>query len=69
MVDSTVRRVGLLMNLASLLLYLVMMDIIDLEMMRWKWEVPIKSVRDAGKRYYSGEKAECELCCCVLRFW
>ena len=48
MVDPTVRRVRLLMNLASLLPDLVMMAIIDLEMMSLKLEMVIKNLWDMG---------------------
>ena len=59
MVDLTVRRVIFLMNLASLLLDLVMMEIVYLEMMSLNWEVPIKSKRDVGGRHCSVGRAEC----------
>ena len=41
------------MDLMSLLLYLVMMDTVDLEMMILNWEVAIKSVQDVGGRHCS----------------
>ena len=47
MADSTVKGVGLLTDLASLILDLVIMVIIDLEMMSFELEVAIKSTRDA----------------------
>ena len=43
MVDPTVSRVRLPMDLVSLLLDLVMMDTMDLVMMILNWEVAIKS--------------------------
>ena len=51
MVDPTVSRVRLSMNLVSLLLYLVIMDMVDLEMMISNWEVAIKITRDVGGRH------------------
>ena len=55
MVDPTFKRVGLSMDLVSLLLDLVMMEIVDLPMMSLNWEVPIKSTQDVGGRNCSVE--------------
>ena len=45
MADPIIRRVRLSTDLASLLLDLVMMEIVDLKMMSCNWEVPIKARR------------------------
>ena len=50
MVDMAVRRVRLLVDLVSLQLDLVMMDMVDLEMMILNWEVAIKIAQDVGER-------------------
>ena len=53
MVDSAISRVRLPMDLVSLLLYLVMMDTLDLVMMISNWEVAIKSGQKIGGRHCS----------------
>ena len=53
MVDPTVSRMRLLVDLVSLLMDLVMMDTMDLVMMISNWEVAIKGARDAGGRHCS----------------
>ena len=55
LVDPTIRRVRLPVDLVSLLLDFVMMDMVDLAMMSSNWEVPIKGVRDVGGRHCSVE--------------
>ena len=51
MSDLTIRKVRLLVDLVSLLLDLVIMDMVDLVMMISNWEVAIKSAWDAGGRH------------------
>ena len=51
--DPIIRRVRLLVDLVSLLLDLVMMDMVDLAMMISNWEVAIKSAQDVGGRHCS----------------
>ena len=53
MVDLTISRVILLVDLVSLLLDLVMMYTVDLVIMIWNWEVAIKSAWDEGGRHCS----------------
>ena len=69
MANPTVRRVRLLVDLVSLRFDLVMMEIADLAMMSLNWEVAIKRARGVVGRHCSVERAECELCSCVVRFW
>ena len=52
MVDLTVSRVRLPVDVVSLLLDLVMMDTVDLVMIISNCEVAIKSMQDAGGRHY-----------------